>query len=62
MATKLDEFKGIHLKEHEKQDIWDTFKVSGADQNLPLNQRKVNVKDLVGTKLERKSKRIDQLI
>jgi len=39
LASKLNDFKGINLKEQEKQDIWDTFKVSIGESNLPLNQR-----------------------
>lgn len=59
LANKLQSYKGIKLSEKNKHDIWDIFKVSQAEESEPLDQRKVNVKHLVGTKLERKSKRIN---
>ena len=61
LLQKLEDYKQIKLQEQQIKNIWDSFKVNSNDDDL-LDQRKVNVKDLVSRKLNRKGKRIDELI
>ena len=58
---RLKDFKQIKLQEGQVRNIWDTFKVNPNDDG-PLEEREVNVKDLVSRKINRKGKRIDELI
>jgi len=43
------------------RDLWESFKVD-HNEECHINDRFVNVKDLVSRKLNRKGKRIDELI
>jgi hypothetical protein len=58
----LDSYKGFKFSENDQKNLWESFKVEESDSLKALEDRKVNVKDLVGTKLNRKTKRIDELI
>jgi len=60
--SKLDSYKGITLSETDVKNLWESYKVSENDITCPLEERIVFVKDLVSTKLNRKHKRIDELI
>ena len=59
----MDNYKGIKLTENEIKNLWESYKLPESnDQDLPIQERIVFVKDLVSTKLGRKSKRINELI
>jgi hypothetical protein len=62
LQNKLESYKGIKLSDTELKNLWEAYKVSESDSIHPISERLVNVKDLVSTKLGRKSKRIDELI
>ena len=53
--------KPIRFTELLVRNLWDTFKVEPNDES-PIGERFVIVKDLVSRKINRKGKRIDELI
>lgn len=53
--------KQIRFSETLIKNLWDSFKLNPNDK-APYEQRLVVVKDLVSRKLNRKGKRIDELI
>jgi hypothetical protein len=57
----LSHYKGIVLDQDQLRNLYEACKVSDADTGS-IEERLVNVKDLVGTKLNRKYRRIDELI
>lgn len=60
----LEQFTNQSLTKQEMQSIFETFKVHRNIEDNPeaIADRLVNVKDLVSTRLTRKTKRIDNII
>ena len=61
LETMLATGKPIRFTELLVRNLWDTFKVEPNDES-PFGERFVLVKDLVSRKINRKGKRIDELI
>jgi len=61
LETMLATGKPIRFTELLVRNLWDTFKVEPYDES-PFGERFVLVKDLVSRKINRKGKRIDELI
>lgn len=64
MDALLQIYGGPQLTKVQKQFIFETFKVHKNVEDNPeeLDQRKVNMKELVSSRLSRKNRRIDDLI
>lgn len=62
LLSKLDSYKGIKFSNEETRNLWECYKLSDSESGLAIEERTVMVKDLVGTKMNRKHKRIDELI
>ena len=61
LVTMLSKGKPIRFTEQLVRNLWDTFKAEPNDES-PYDERLVLVKDLVSRKINRKGKRIDELI
>lgn len=57
----LQSYKGIVLSQQDIKYLHEAYKLSDSEQGS-IEDRLVNVKDLVSTKINRKYKRIDDLI
>lgn len=61
LSSMLLSYKGVVLSQEEIKYLYEAYKVNDSDLGS-IEERLVNVKDLVSTKLNRKHKRIDELI
>lgn len=64
LSQLLEQFTNEGLTKTQMNAIYETFKVNKNPEDNPseISDRLVNVKDLVSTRLVRKTKRIDDLI
>lgn len=61
LVTMISKGKPIRFSEQLVRNLWDSFKAEPNDES-PYEERLVIVKDLVSRKINRKGKRIDELI
>ena len=64
MNELLIKYKNAPLSVRLKEYIFESYKVYKNMEDNPddINQRLINAKDLISTRLQRKTKRIDDLI
>ena len=59
--SQIKEYSGVKLSDQELNNIWETCKVNVVYEPT-IQERIIDIKDLVSHKLQQKTKRIEQLI